>query len=343
MSRKKTILVIEDDIQYGELLKDALVHFGYDVMLAYSATGGMDIIRQEKLDLIISDINMPGINGFQLAERLLKMFLDIPLILITGLDDLKLIKRALAVGVSDYLVKPIKLDELPVVLEKGFERRRLESKKLQDNKAEILLKALKALMRALDAKDHYTCGHSQRVAALAMLMAEVLGLDAEQKYTLHLGAYLHDIGKIGMPDGILKKSDSLEDFEYDIAKDHPIIGCQIIGEINELSEVASIVRHHHERYDGTGYPDGLKGEAIPFFARILSIVDCYEALISDRTYRKGLTKAEALAIIQRDAGSYFDPELVEIFVKAMNSGLAGRVIREFGESDLYDIPAGQTF
>lgn len=338
MSRKKTVLIIEDDIQYGELLKDALQHFGYEVCLAYSATGGMDIIRQRKLDLIISDINMPSINGIQLADKLLKMFLDIPIILITGLDDLNLIKRALELGVSDYLVKPIKLDELPVVLEKSFERNRLESKKLQDNKAETLLKALKALMRALDAKDHYTCGHSHRVAALSMLMAEVLGLDAEQKYSLHLGAYLHDIGKIGMPDDILNKSESLKDFEYDIAKDHPVIGSNIIGEIQELSEVASIVRHHHERYDGTGYPDGLKGEAIPFFARILAIVDCYEALVSDRVYRKGMAKKDALVIIQKNAGSHFDPELVKVFVKAMNSGLANSVIREFGESDLYEIP-----
>ncbi len=343
MSRKKTILIIEDDIQYGEILKDALQHFGYETHLAYSATGGMDIIRKCKLDLIISDINMPSTNGIQLAEKLMKMYLDIPLILITGLDDLNLIKRALELGVSDYLVKPIKLDELPVVLEKSFERNRLVSKQLQENKAETLLKALKALMRALDAKDHYTCGHSHRVAALAMLMAEVLGLDAEQKYTLHLGAYLHDIGKIGMPDGILKKSESLEDFEYDIAKDHPVIGSDIIGEINELSEVASIVRHHHERFDGTGYPDGLKGEAIPFFARILSIVDCYEALVSDRVYRKGHSKKDALAMLEKDAGTHFDPELVKIFAQAMNSGLANSVIREFGESDLYEISEEESF
>ncbi len=318
---KTSIVVVEDDIQYGQMLADALQEFDYQVHLSFSATGGMDIVRKHKVDIVLSDINMPGINGIELARQIMKMFLDIPIVLITGLHDLSLVKKALEIGVSDYIVKPIKIDELPVVIERNLQRKRLTSHLLTENKAEILLEALKALMRALDAKDPYTYGHSQRVVKLAMMMADELNLDDGRRYTLQLAASLHDIGKIGMPDSILKKADSLEDYEMRKAKDHPIVGSQILGEIEELSEVASIVRHHHERWDGTGYPDGLKGEAIPFFARILSILDAYEALVSDRVYRKGMDKFSALEEIKRNAGTQFDPNLVNIFVNSMLSQL----------------------
>ncbi|RMF59149.1 MAG: response regulator [Calditrichaeota bacterium] len=317
MSERQTVLIIEDDIHYGEMLRDGLEHFGYHVYLAYSATGGMDIIKQKKIHLIISDINMPGINGIQLAEKLQEMYLNIPIVLITGLQDISLVKKAVERGVSDYLIKPIKLEDLPVVVEKNLQMKNIESQMLFKNKSEILVKALRALMRALDAKDSYTSGHSQRVVRLAMKMARELHLSEDETYILQLSALLHDIGKIGIPDKILKKAASLEDYELNIARDHPIIGSEIIGEIEELSEVASVVRHHHERYDGSGYPDGLKGDAIPYFSRVLAIIDSYEALISDRIYRKGVGKQAALMEIKANAGTQFDPELVDVFIKIM--------------------------
>ncbi len=318
MSGKKTILIIEDDILYGEILCEAIKNFGYEVHLAYSATGGMDVIKSEKLDLIFSDLNMPGMSGIALAGTVRSMYLDIPIVLLTGIDSLSLIKEALAAGVNDYLVKPIALDDLPIVIEKNLAQHQLRSLERQSDKGRTLLKALKVLMRALDAKDHYTCGHSQRVAHLATLMGRELNLSAGDLYLLQLGAFLHDIGKIGIPDSILKKADNLEDYEYHIARDHPIIGSKIVGEITELSEIISIVRHHHERYDGQGYPDGLKGDAIPFFARIIAIIDAYEALVSHRVYRKGISKEQALLEIKHNAGHQFDPYLVNIFLRVMN-------------------------
>ena len=299
------------------MLADALENLHYKVYLSFSATGGLDIIREKKLDIILTDLKMPGINGLELAQKIIKMYLDIPIVLITGLNDLSLVKKALEIGVSDYIVKPITVDELPVVVERNLQRKILEKKQFQNNRADSLLKALKALMRALDAKDSYTYGHSQRVVRLAMQMGDELHLSSDEKYTLQLAASLHDIGKIGMPDNILKKADSLEDIEMRKAKDHPVVGSEILGEIEELSEVASIVRHHHERFDGKGYPDGLKGNAIPLFSRILFILDAYEAIASDRVYRKGIGQQKALDEIVHNAGSQFDPELVKVFLRAM--------------------------
>lgn len=320
-----SVLLVEDDIAYGKMLKEAIEHYGYTVYLTHSGTGALDLIRQHPVDIVISDVYLPGFSGIELAHRLTQMYLDIPVVLITGIHDLTLVKKALTSGVTDYIFKPLKLEEMPVVIERNLQRKKLEAQRLQENKAEILFKALKALMRALDAKDPYTSGHSQRVVRLAMLMADALGLNPEERYTLQLAAYLHDIGKIGMPDSILKKAESLQDYELNKARAHPEVGSQIIGEIEELTEVASIVRHHHERYDGTGYPDGLKGKAIPFFSRILAILDAYEALVSDRVYRKAVSKEEALREIEKSAGTHFDPELVDIFVRVMRKTREGNV------------------
>lgn len=319
MDSKKNIsvLVVEDDIQYGQMLADALRNYDYSVFLTFSATGALDIVRRQKVHIVLTDLHMPGTSGIELAQNLMEMYLDIPVVLLTGFNDLSLVKYALDVGVCDYIVKPVKIDELPVVIERNLHRKIIENQHLQENKAETLFKALKALMRALDAKDPYTYGHSQRVVKLAMLMADELKLSSHRRYTLQLSAALHDIGKIGMPDKILKKAEGLEDYEINKAKDHPIIGSQILGEIEELSEVASIVRHHHERYDGHGYPDGLRSSAIPFFSRILSIIDAYEALVSDRVYHKALDRKKALQIILKNSGTQFDPGLVKLFNTVM--------------------------
>ena len=338
----KNVLVIEDDIPYANMLKIGLDHYSYNTLIAYSLTGGMDILRQNRINIILSDASLPGTDGIELTQKINNMFLDIPVVLLTGISNLSAVKNALQNGASDYLVKPIKIEELPIVIERNLERKRLESLRLKEHTADILLKALKALMRALDAKDRYSSGHSQRVVKLALLMADELTLNEEDCYKLQLAAFLHDIGKIGMPDSILKKADSLEDYELRKAKDHPVIGSKIISEIEELGEVASIVRHHHERFDGTGYPDGLKGEAIPFFSRILAILDAYEALVSDRVYRKAITTNEAIEEINNNSGMQFDPFLVEVFSKVIHNNKNGKYQPNNHEKDLLNLNGDTT-
>ena len=149
---QKIVLIVEDDIDYGEMIQYALNHLNYKVYLTYSATGALDIVRQKKIDIILTDLNMPGMSGLELSQRIIKMYLGIPIVLITGLNDLSLVKEALDIGVSDYIVKPVSIDELPVVIERNLQRKKIEKRMLQENKADTLLKALKALMRALDAK-----------------------------------------------------------------------------------------------------------------------------------------------------------------------------------------------
>jgi putative nucleotidyltransferase with HDIG domain len=204
-----------------------------------------------------------------------------------------------------------------MIIERNLERKKLNKERNFLDNGSIMLKTIKALITALEAKDRYTSGHSQRVANWAKRMGEALGLTKEDLFTLHLSAILHDIGKIGMPDKILHKSGSLLKMEYRTAKEHTVIGSRIVAEIDELTEVASVIRHHHERYDGKGYPDGLQGDAIPLLARILAIVDAYEAIISQRTYRARQPSEIALEEIAMHSGRQFDPELVDIFVQVV--------------------------
>lgn len=174
-----------------------------------------------------------------------------------------------------------------------------------------------ALAAALDAKSSYTCGHSERVADLALLIAQNLGLTDEKKQLIHIGAHLHDIGKIGIPDEVLNKPGRLTDEQFAIIKQHPVIGFNIVNKVKTFEVISDIVRYHHERYDGKGYPDGLKGFDIPFGARIVAVADSFDAMTAPRIYRPCFTQEEALDEIKRCRGSQFDPEVVDCFIEAM--------------------------
>jgi putative two-component system response regulator len=257
---------------------------------------------------------MPGLSGLELTDAVSRMHPHMPVVLLTGHTDVELARDSLQRGAADFVTKPVNIRELPILVERNLTRRRLEVARLQEREAQVLFAAIKALASAVDAKDPYTARHSRVVTRLALLLADAIQLSSEERYVLELSAWMHDVGKIGVPDSILTKPGSLTKEEFGVMMAHPVKGGEIVGEIEELGRVADAIRHHHERVDGNGYPDGLRGEAIPLASRIILIADAFEAMTADRSYRRGLDRKAALRELQEHAGAQFDADLVDVFV-----------------------------
>jgi putative two-component system response regulator len=300
-------------------LEDSLRFQGYDVVSVASGEEALELLRSEQFDLLLTDQAMPGLSGIELAEVTARIHPDMPIVLLTGHTDVELAKASLQRGASDFVTKPVNIRELPIVIERNLTRHRLLVARLKDHQAQVLLEALKALASAVDAKDPYTARHSMRVTRLSLILADGLGLSADEKYVLELSAWMHDVGKIGVPDHILTKMSPLSQGEFEIMRVHAAKGAEIVGQIEELTRVADVIRHHHERLDGRGYPDGLRGDAIPLLSRIILIADCFEAMTSDRSYRPSAGRAHAFEELRRYAGTQFDPELVDIFIRKIEA------------------------
>ena len=327
MNSNKTILLVEDERIAFNTILETLEFYGYRCHGVGTLQDALEIIKKIPFDLILADYLLPDGTCLELLEAVKKFRFNLPFVVITATEKQEIIHEAMEKGASDFLKKPFNLKNLPSIIERNFERLRIEQKKNSPQKATVLFKTIKALIAALEAKDPYTSGHSLRVARHARMMAIALNLNEEEQFTLELAAILHDIGKIGMPDHILNKASHLQELEYRIAKEHPVVGSNIVGKIDELKEVAAIIRHHHERFDGSGYPDGLQGKVIPKLARILAIVDAYESIISRRVYKEAKSTEEALLEIKKSAGTQFDPELVNVFNAVMHSEMAGQKMR----------------
>jgi len=312
------ILLVEDEAVAHRAICKTFESNNYTYVGVKNLKDAVEKVKTEHFDFIFSDVVLPDGSGLELLDKVHSYLMDVPFVVITASDNKSLVESAMKRGATDFLSKPFNLKNIPTIIDRNIQRKRIEQEKLNPRKTSALLKAIKALVSALEAKDSYTSGHSLRVAHYAKMMGEQMQLNNDQLYCLHLSAILHDIGKIGLPDHILKKTSSLLDSEYVTAKEHPLIGSKIVGNIDELYEVAAIIRHHHERFDGKGYPDGLKGEAIPVLARILAIVDAYEAIVSRRNYRNRQTPQTAVKELQENSGSQFDPNLVDIFIDLMD-------------------------
>ncbi len=311
-------LLVVDDVEAVRIaLTECLGVIGYDVTAAASGVDALDLLRMEQFDLMITDHSMPGLSGLELTEVVLAMHPDMPVVLLTGHTDVEMAKTSLLRGASDFVTKPVNIKELPIVVERNLTRRRMEVARLRERGAQVMFEAIKALASAVDAKDPYTARHSDRVTRLSLMIGDAVGLGAEERYVLELSAWMHDVGKIGVPDSILTKPARLTPDEFEIMKTHSAKGADIVGQIEELSRVADTIRHHHERVDGSGYPDGLIGEAIPLNARIIQIADAFEAMTSDRSYRKDPGRAYASAEIARFSGSQFDPALTKAFLSVI--------------------------
>jgi putative nucleotidyltransferase with HDIG domain len=300
-------------------LHDCLNLLGYQVVTAASGDEALELLRSQRMDLVLTDQGMPGLSGLDLTRAVTLMHPHLPVVLLTGLTDVELAKTSLHLGASDFITKPVNIRELPIVIERNLLRRKLEVARVKEREAAVLLEAIKALASAVDAKDPYTARHSMRVSRLAFALADAVGLPADERYVLELAAWMHDVGKIGVPDRILTKPASLVASEMEIIKLHPTKGGEIVGQIAELALVADAIRHHHERMDGGGYPDGLRGEAIPLTSRIIHVADAFEAMTSDRSYRQSLPRPRALGELRRYSGTQFDRDLVSRFVEVVEA------------------------
>jgi HD-GYP domain-containing protein (c-di-GMP phosphodiesterase class II) len=208
--------------------------------------------------------------------------------------------------------RPTDSAELPIIIERNLERTRVEKQRLAQKSTGVMLQAIEALVAAIDARDSFTAGHSARVTSTALAISDHLDISSDDRWALELAARLHDIGKVGLPDSALNKQSALTDEEWQAMREHPALGSRIVGAIDELAYVSSIIRHHHERLDGSGYPDGLEQETVPYLAQVLAVADAFEAMTSERAHRSPLTPQEAIEELRLHAGTYYAPEIVEV-------------------------------
>jgi putative nucleotidyltransferase with HDIG domain len=326
---RRRVLIVDDDHLVRDALRFALEDAGYDVWAVAHGADALAVLESQAVDIVLSDIFMPGMNGFELLKQIRQRRPDVPVILVTGFGNIEMARQALKEGATDFITKPYNVSEIPILIERNLMRHTIESSRTRDLQEEVRRSyraTLEALLAALDTRDTETEGHSERVAAYTMLIAQQLNLSEAELQHIEHGALLHDIGKIGVPDHILYKPGPLTPEEWEVMKQHPVIGYKMCMKIEMLRPAAPIVLHHHERWDGRGYPYGLNGAEIPLGARIFAIADTLDAMTSDRPYRKALSFAQAREEIERCASSQFDPELVRVFLELPEEQL--RAIRE---------------
>ena len=308
------VLVVDDEAGVRSLIRFALTRSGFSVDTACTVSEARECLRTSPYDLVICDYDLPNESGMDLLLHINRVHPDIPFIMLTAHDNAVLARKAIASGALDYLTKPFDVQQLGRVIEQNLERfhtGRRRALKLTD---EVLSGTIRALVAAVDAKDPYTASHTERVTRLSLTLGRALDLNSEDLRILEFSALLHDVGKIGVPGEILRKPGPLTDDEWAVIRQHPVGSAAIVSEVGQLSEVATIVRHHHERIDGSGYPDGLCSDAIPHLARVITVADAYEAMTSDRAYRPAYSASQARKAIQDNLGRQFDARMGQTFL-----------------------------
>jgi putative two-component system response regulator len=305
------VLVADDLPANLSGLRDLLVAQGYEVVTATDGQAVLDAAARELPDIVITDIRMPKRDGFEVCRELraLPATRLTPVILVTGAAESDDKLRAIDAGASEFLSKPIDVSELRVRV------RSLVQLKRSTDDLDSAEAVLRSLALTIEARDAYTDGHCERLANYAVALGQHLQLPEDDLLALERGGYFHDIGKIGIPDAVLLKRGRLTNAERRIMNEHPVIGDRLCGNLRSLRQVQPIIRHHHERLDGTGYPDGLKGDAIPLTAQIIGIVDVYDAMTTNRPNRRARTREEAFAALRADVSrGWRRRDLVEAFI-----------------------------
>ncbi|OGL32943.1 MAG: hypothetical protein A3G97_09270 [Candidatus Rokubacteria bacterium RIFCSPLOWO2_12_FULL_69_21] len=330
----KHVLIVDDDRQVREVLHEIFLSHGYKCELANDGREGLEIFRATRPPLTVTDVKMPVMDGLEFLKLARKFDADAAVIVLTGVGDVKTAIESLKVGAYDFIIKPVNVDELLIAAERAVERRQLlierrEYQALLERRVEEATRhlaltlrelqdtyraTLEALGSALDTRDVGTEAHSRRVHGYALTMARAHGLSEDEIKDIEHGVLLHDIGKIGIPDAILLKPGPLTPEEWIVMRTHPEVGRRLIERIPFLRGAVPIVYHHHERWDGSGYPLGLRGDAIPLGARIFAVADALDAMTFDRPYSKAMSYEAACREIERCAGTHFDPVVVRTFL-----------------------------
>lgn len=316
--KKHTILIVDDEINNIQLLKRTF-RGTYNILTASNGKEALDVVNanSDKISLIISDQKMPVMEGTEFLKKVRETNPQIIKILLTGHVDTDILVAAINdCDLFQYILKPFEPEELKLTVEKGIDKYSMatNNKFFYNDLRELFYKTIVAISNALDTKDSYTNGHSLRVTLYSLILAEHLDLTQEFKEELEIAGLFHDIGKIAMPKSILCKNGKLTDQEFLVMKSHPVKGERIVINIKRLQKISEWIKAHHEKWDGRGYPDGLKGEEIPLAGRIIALADTYDAMTSTRPYRTALSHEVAISEVKRCSGTQFDPNLAEIFV-----------------------------
>lgn len=316
------ILIVDDIEANRALLSRLLAPEGHTVDVARDGSEAMQLVAERLPDLVLLDVMMPGLTGFEVCRELKRNPATrlIPVVLITGLQETRDRIDGLNAGADDFITKPFNLHELRARVQSLLRLKRYT------DELETAESVIVSLALTIEARDAYTQGHCQRLAAYATALGETLGLHDDDLKALHRGGFLHDIGKIAVPDAVLLKPGPLTAEEFEIMKQHPIVGERLCGSLRSLARVRPIIRHHHERLDGGGYPDGLQGDATPLLAQILGIVDLFDAVTTERPYKPTHSVEHALGELAEEvARGWRRPDLVEAFESTVRSGRVAHV------------------
>ena len=322
------IIAVDDEIGIIDSLSIFLKRTGYQFVGVTDAKEAIERVKNEHFDLMILDFIMTPLHGDQVVEEIRKFNKELYILLLTGHKDLAPpLETIRKLDIQGYCEKSDKFDQLLLLIESGIKSiaQMREIKEINDELSETYKKlesaymeSIETLRHTVDAKDTYTRGHSDRVAEFSVLIGEKLGLSEKDLRTLRLGGLFHDIGKIGVPDNILQKESKLTDDEYSEIKNHPAIGVHILSTATIFNDIIPIVKHHHEKWDGNGYPSKLKEEQIPYLARITSIADSFDAMSSKRSYRDSLPLEVIKEEFRKNRGIQFDPKLDDLFLEILD-------------------------
>jgi putative two-component system response regulator len=314
-----TILVADDQAANRELLDELLSSEGFNVLTAADGAAALEHLNLVNIDLVLLDVMMPELNGFEVCTKI-KANPDtylIPVVLVTALSDKQDRIEGIRVGADDFLSRPVDRTELLTRV------RSLIKLKHRTDELERAESVLFTLARSIEGKDPYTHGHCERLMNYSVSLGEHLGLPEEQIVALRRAGIVHDIGKIAVPDAILLKPGKLTPDEWKLIQEHPVVGERICAPLKSFRSVLPIIRHHHEKCDGSGYPDGLRGAAIPVTARILQIVDVYDALTTERPYKPAFSITDALQTMKQEvAKGWWDPQIFDEFEQLVRGGTA---------------------